>query len=511
MKVVVVEDEIRIREGICALIEKMFPEIEIAGSAENGRAGLECIRKSNPDIVIMDIKMPVMDGLEMLSEAQKCGHDPKVVVLTAYSEFSYAQKAVKLGVSDYLVKPIVVQEFAQTMRKVQNLCKQEQKRTPEMMGNLSNVLLGFLHGTTVLDDSMEKYLEQKFHIQRESPMLEVIIYIGNTYAEEKENQKRRVSKLLEQKTDIEYSLVELEYDSSLLLFLYHYPSRQEIERWYQHEIFRLQNLYQEWQISYGITEIIGIENIKEGYQQLLQYMDWNIVLGNDVLISYPKIRKIQTEVCIYPMELENQTKAALCIGDEKKVLEMIDKFHHYFSDGKVYTPKEIKESYVRFLWNILNIAKEIGSVRYGDINYQSLIDRIMGAKTSSELKNACDIVMDRVGMDQGKMEAISLPVRRARSMIHEFYADGITLAEIADRLNITQEYLGNQFHKELGENFSSYIRNYRIGKAKELLIATQMKQYEIAEKVGYTDAKYFARVFLKTVGMSPAEYRQQNR
>ena len=108
-------------------------------------------------------------------------------------------------------------------------------------------------------------------------------------------------------------------------------------------------------------------------------------------------------------------------------------------------------------------------------------------------------------------ESISLAVKKAQSMIHEFYTDGITLNEIADRLNLTQEYLGAQFHKEIGENFSTYIRNYRLSKAKELLIGTQLKQYEIAEKVGYTDAKYFARVFKECVGMSPAEYRKSNR
>ena len=95
-------------------------------------------------------------------------------------------------------------------------------------------------------------------------------------------------------------------------------------------------------------------------------------------------------------------------------------------------------------------------------------------------------------------------------MIHEFYADGITLNEIADRLSLTQEYLGTQFHKELGENFSTYIRNYRLAKAKEMLIGTQLKQYEISEKVGYADAKYFARVFKKSLGSSPRDFRNNS-
>ena len=131
MKVVVVEDEIRIREGLCKLIQKMFPEMEIVGTAENGQAGTACIETYMPDLVITDIKMPVMDGLEMLRNVQEKGLYPKVIVLTAYSEFSYAQQAVRLGVQDYLIKPVVVQEFVQVMGKIQQMCELEGKRTPD--------------------------------------------------------------------------------------------------------------------------------------------------------------------------------------------------------------------------------------------------------------------------------------------------------------------------------------------------------------------------------------------
>ncbi len=128
-----------------------------------------------------------------------------------------------------------------------------------------------------------------------------------------------------------------------------------------------------------------------------------------------------------------------------------------------------------------------------------------------ELKNTFEELFRCMDVSDGETGAVSLAVKKAQSMIHEFYADGITLNEIAGRLNLTQEYLGSQFHKELGENFSAYIRNYRLLKAKELLIGTQLKQYEISEKVGYTDAKYFARVFKECIGMSPAEYRKSHR
>lgn len=420
MKAVVVEDEILIREGLCRLMQKMFPDIAIEGVAGNGQEGLQYIERYQPDLVITDIKMPGMDGLEMLGKVQEAGLFPKVIVLTAYSEFEYAKQAVKLGVCDYIIKPVVVQEFVQTIRKVQNLCEQEQKRTPETMGSLEHIVSGLLYGVSVLDEKIEEFLEKKYQIARNTPLIELLIYMGDCFAKGREKKQQEMRRLLERR-DVRYCLVDMEYDKAILALLYGYPSRQEIERWYQNQILFQRRREQERHISYGMVEVIGARAVREGYQTLLPYMDWNIVLGDDVLISYPKIEDVQTDVCIYPVDLENQIKVAICTGEEEKIRGIIERFHAYFLDGKVYSPKEIKESYVRFQWAVLNIAKEVG------------------------------------------------------------------------------------------ESFSIYIRNYRLSKAKELLIGTQLKQYEIAEKVGYADAKYFARVFKECVGMSPAEYRKSNR
>ena len=151
MKAVVIEDEILIREGLCKLMKKMFPEIVITSTAGNGQEGLLCIERDKPDMIITDIRMPVMDGLEMITKMQRAGLFPKIIVLTAYSEFTYAQQAVKLGVNDYIIKPVVVQEFVRTIRKIQNLYEQEQKRTPDTMGSLENIVSSVLYGTSVLD------------------------------------------------------------------------------------------------------------------------------------------------------------------------------------------------------------------------------------------------------------------------------------------------------------------------------------------------------------------------
>lgn len=510
MRAVVVEDEILIREGLCKLLQKMFPDISIEGVAGNGQEGLRYIEEYQPDLVITDIKMPVMDGLEMLGKVQEAGLYPKVIVLTAYSEFEYAKRAVKLGVCDYIIKPVVVQEFVQTIRKIQNLYEQEQNRTPETMGSLEHIVSGLLYGVSALDDKIEEFLDKKYQIAETTPLIELLIYMGECFASGREKKHQEMRRILEQK-DIRYCLVDMEYDRTILALIYGHASRQEIERWYQNQILFQRRDERERHISYGMAEVIGAKAIREGYQTLLPYMDWNIVLGDDVLISYPKIADVQTEICIYPVELENQMKAAICTREEDRIDEITKRFQAYFLNGSMYLPKEIKESYVRFQWAILNIAKEVGCIAYQQVDQKKLLDHIMGAKTEEELQKSLEELLHHVRISGKGAEAVSLAVKKTQSMIHEFYADGITLSEIADRLNLTQEYLGSQFHKEVGENFSTYIRNYRLSKAKELLIGTQLKQYEIAEKVGYADAKYFARVFKECVGMSPAEYRKSNR
>ncbi|WP_289284876.1 response regulator transcription factor [Parablautia intestinalis] len=510
MKAVVVEDEILIREGLCKLMKKMFPEIIVVSTAGNGREGLSCVERDKPDLVITDIRMPVMDGLEMIAKMQEAGIFPKIIVLTAYSEFSYAQQAVKLGVNDYIIKPVEVREFVRTIRKIQNLHEQEQKRMPDTMGNLENIVSGILYGTSVLEKEMESFLEKKYGIAGDTPLIELLMYMGEEFENDRKRKRNEMCRILQDK-EVKYALVDMEYDKVILALIYGYSSKREIERWYQNQILFQNRGSIKQKISYGMIEVAGPGKIREGYHNLLPYMDWNIVLGADVLISYPHIADVQSEICIYPVELENQVKTAVCMGENEKVKEIIGKFHRYFLNGHVYSPKEIKESCVRFQWSVLNIAKEVGCIDYKKIDQKKLLDSIMNARTEGELEKTFEELLCYINVSGEETGAVSLAVRKARSMIHEFYADGITLSEIAGRLNLTQEYLGTQFHREIGENFSAYIRNYRMAKAKELLIGTQLKQYEISEKVGYTDAKYFARVFKECVGMSPAEYRKSNR
>ena len=149
----------------------------------------------------------------------------------------------------------------------------------------------------------------------------------------------------------------------------------------------------------------------------------------------------------------------------------------------------------------------MGKVQISEINQQELLSRIMNAKLREELTDASSLVLQKLASTQDT-DTTHLTVKRMKSMIHEFYRTGIMLDEISRKLDMTPEYLGTLFHRETGTTFSNYVKNYRISKAKELLVGTNLKLYEVAEKVGYSDPKYFSRVFKEITGQLPVEYRR---
>lgn len=511
MKVLVVEDEIRIREGISRLLTRLDSGYEMAGEAENGQQGYDLVCRLLPDIIITDIRMPVMDGLEMLEKIYGDGYTPKAIVLSAYSEFEYARQALKLGVTEYLLKPINLNDFSRALSNARMQVEKERMRQPEEMGSLSQIISGLLWGGLVADASVLAYVEQKYKIGPETAMLQICVYLGLNYDKHLDRASRQLKMLLSERTDISWCLLEVPYEKSIYIIIYGVKQINSVERWFQYEILS-DRFSSEGRAGVGCIQSRGIAGIKQAFATLAPYMDWNIALGEDVMISYPKITKVQTVPCTYPVELENQLKVAICTMEPEKVEKYVTQFHEYFLGGKIYAPKEIKECYVRFLWSLINIAKEVGSLDYQKLEQQKLLEAIMNARTRRELMLTSGGLLEKLKFQQSSEdEVVHLTVKRAKSMIQEFYQTGITLNEIADKLDITPEYLGTQFHKEMGVNFSTYIRDFRISKAKELLIGTQLKLYEIAEQVGYTDPKYFSRVFKECTGQLPADYRKAHK
>ncbi len=501
MKVLIVEDEIRIREGLEVLLGK-FQDLELVGIAEDGEEGLEAIRKWNPDIVITDVRMPNMDGLEMLKQVAAEGLKIKAIVLSAYSEFEYARQAIKLGVTEYLLKPVSVHEFSNAIENIRREIAEEQQRNPSQLGTLEHILQAILNNQLEINDEVLLYLQNNYHITEKQPYVILCVYIGSDYENSLETDKKYFQQTLSY-YNTSYAIIESEYHRSLILFMYGYQNANDLERWLQRQLLG----YSEQKLAVGWFEMNEIRNLRAGFDLLYPYMDWNISLNKRILISYPKIKNVQTAACIYPMDIETKVRLLMCNDyNAEKVMELVDKFHESFQDGQIYLPKEIKECYVRFLWAIIGLSKEMGYLKPEEIEQQAVLNLIMNAKIREELVAATNMVFSAIRADSE--ENIShLTVKKMQGLIKEYYRS-ITLEEIGSKLNVTPEYLGTLFHKEVGVSFSNYMKKYRINKAKELLCGTEMKLYQIAEEVGYTDSKYFSKVFKEITGQLPTEYRK---
>lgn len=160
MRIAVIEDERPIREGLVHILNKISPEYQVVGSAENGREGLILLEEQDPDLILLDIQMPDMNGLQMLKEARERGSMTKVVILTAYSDFDYAKKAIALGIENYLLKPVNLTELKNTLSKIKEEIFVEQRGKNSL--SLETVIKDALEGEYEEDSRLEETLLEKY-------------------------------------------------------------------------------------------------------------------------------------------------------------------------------------------------------------------------------------------------------------------------------------------------------------------------------------------------------------
>ena len=178
MRVVIVEDEIRIREGIIKLLSKTNDEFCLVGEAENGKDGLQLLCELKPDIVITDIKMPLMDGLQMLDKMQQAGLNTKAIVLSAYSEFEYARKAMKLGVTEYLLKPITYHCFMLALENVKHQVEKDRQDKPAQIGTIEQIFQFLVDGSLEINEELTSYLSNNYHIEKNQSFVVMCTYLG---------------------------------------------------------------------------------------------------------------------------------------------------------------------------------------------------------------------------------------------------------------------------------------------------------------------------------------------
>lgn len=505
MRIAIVEDEAVIRDGMANILQKIDPEYEVVGTAEDGERGYELIKRERPDLVIMDIRMPKMDGLTMLGKLWEEQISCRAIVLTAYSEFSYAKQAIDHGVDNYLLKPIKISELKRALQKTANEIRKVESQ--EKVLSLENIFMGCLTGQLEENPEMSHMMKLRYGFTMEEPVELFAVWLGDSYERQADRTAEILRRRAENAVGYRVFLQKNENNRMILMILYCLEEGKSFYQRYQKNVIPALERVLEKPVIYVWHRTQHLTDVSVAVKQMKKNREWNLYFAPETLISPEKINQWKLIPLKYPMELEEQAVQAMLKKNkrqlencEEKLLEML------YSGG--YSPKQIKETIVRFGWSLAN--KQWDRKETSELKIQKILGRLVEAVTWKEIHLEMGEFITLICGEQEQTEdnSVSRMVQKAKELIWKYYSEGITLEEAARKLFVSEEYLSTQFKKETGSSFTETVRHYKIEKVKQLLLDTPLKLNQIAELAGYSDPKYMSKVFKEEVGMLPSEFRK---
>jgi two-component system response regulator YesN len=519
MRIVVVEDGPKIRRGIVNLIQKISPSYQVVGEAANGRDGIRVMGDTRPDLVIVDIRMLEMSGLEMLQRLKEQGLRHKAVILSAYSDFSFAQQAITLGVSEYLLKPVSAEKLQRALAAIdRELGEESQKDQSSRFLTLKNIFQDLLLGKAGGGQELQRYSNGESGFDCSRPFVLIGACSGppadgpagerdRNRAREQAGLRQAFHELFTRQSRFQFLLFDVEIAGLTLLVL---TGRDPaaVAAFLESELRLEIGRYALPDLALGWVAVQYPEELHSKLQQLRELFRWTLIFGTGEILTPAKVARCATKPLVYPDDLEKQAMTAVSRNLYGDLLNIGAEFSAWWT-REPYPPEQIIGSFVRFIAMLTNLIKETDPELFKQVRQQELMQQVLNAFTMEQLKTALNDLMLRLMRSRAASRSnYGLIVSKALRLLEEHYHLGITREELAAKLHITPEYLSMLFDKEVGRSFTAYLKNYRINKAKELLTHTGMKIYEVAEAVGYADPKYFCRVFKEVTGIPAGEYQK---
>lgn len=510
MRIVVVEDEASIRNGLANMLPKINPGYEVVGVASDGEEGLEIVSRTRPDLVIMDIQMPGMDGLTMLAKLRKKSVQCKVLVLTAYSDFSYAKRAIELNIENYLLKPIKIPELKRTLDSIDAMLNEEkrQEMIQEHLLSLEQIFRAAFLAELPIDDALNKVTMEKYGVDVGESLTLFSIWLGEKHSA----CSAEVVKVMETCTgradDYKSVIMTSSRYQIVMTILYHVKHAERVRRRYGTSVVPVICRDLPFVPIFTWMECNGMKELPDALAELMKLREWNLNFAAGTLISPQLIRETVTVPLKYPIGLETELRQAILKNDKNACQQIFRRFIDACMK-EPHNPEEICEACVRYCIHIYSLVKTMGRMKDG-ISAQLMVGKITQAVSWEEIDEILEGLYMMILADDEEDADLSPLVKQARKMIEEYYSHGITLEELAQKLCVSEEYLSSQFKKETGASFTETIRKYRIDKVKELLLHSNLKLNQIADMVGYSDPKYMSKVFRDEVGMLPAQFRKVN-
>lgn len=522
-KVLIADDEIKVGQLVKRLIQWDRLGLTCIGLVTDGQTAYEKILSESPDIVITDIRMPVLTGLEMIQKASEQGVKCHFIVVSGYKYFDYAQKALKYGVEDYLLKPIDEDELNRQLQKIvteeeQREDKQQQVDQIEKKLEDSKYLRHKEFLRQILSQKQENIdaVNTEFGLQLENKCFRGLTFKLDRDIDVAENtqQMQFVLRKIMQKAEDAFSactidlIAAVQSNHSVQVLLNYFQTEQEnidnrITDFFNELSDYLEN-FQHYRITVGVSsEVESFEQISTAIEMSKEAAASRLFKGNGRRIEYCQEPHTLFSPKDFQNEYEEFAKAVETMQPDACQYQ-IHKCFRLASDKALFA----SEFYAMGLWLLRSTYEILEIADTFDVDVQQEV--LENLSTVADLRDYVIRQVQRV-ITESRSERENRerkPVLEAIAYMKEHFTEKITLEDVAATIGFNANYFSELFKKETGENFSNYLLGIRMEKAKQMLRDTKIPVYEIGESVGYKDAKYFSQQFMKVVGVKPAEYRK---
>lgn len=527
-KVILVDDEAEAIEVMETQIHWNELGFDVVGHADNGIKALELVEKLQPDVVLTDIKMPYMDGLELSRRLNRDYPNIYIIICTGYDKFAYAKEAVHLDVKEYILKPVQTVELSECLFELKHILdrKREEKLNDMKLENYfqeilpvlqSNLFISLIEGR-ISEEDCKRFLTVYQVSLKGSLFCCVEFHTSENHVPDGMNPlllsmsvEREIKKRLAEK----WRCQEFIYlgDTILVLGL---DSEEQIV-----QVTDECDRFCKWayrMMGAVVTAGVGIAcdnlfDINLSYESAREAVSYRVLYGTKRAINIREIMPKEQKMLSQPEESRmRELFRAIRVGNreriENAVRKEIEKLYKKTETLGQYSMStmEIVSSFYKFCANnSIDFHEVSGDVqilyeKVPQMDESSLTSWVMetALKINEKLKKARNSASVRLTME-------------AQDIVKEKYMDPeISLDVVCAVLGVSNSYFSSIFKKEMGKSFISYLTDYRMDVAAELILNTDEKSYIIAERVGYQDANYFSYVFKKKFGVSPSKYRAKH-
>lgn len=530
MRVLLVDDEIFTIRMLQNVIHWKELGLELAGYAQSGEEAYEKVVKDTPDIIISDIKMPGMNGLEFVKKVKNYNQGIKIILMSAYADFSYVQEGIRLKCSDYILKPIDESDLEKVLRKLILEIQGEKEQKTIVSKSASQLdkinLFHFMktgHGINKVKNAnpqgtMRRMLASEYAV--------FMIQVSNTTIDEY-NKMTNIEMVYEGyiSSILEKALASLEIEG--ILFDYEENSwtiivgnsqdrkREEIAR-------RLIEVMRE-ETGIGVNVCFSSfgrrpEELPELYAELQNLSKYSFYVGDTDILGYDYNCNKEELNEVRDIGVMRDIESAICKKDSEKIFAMLNEI---FELSKEYRPGGLSNIYEICYQVLLSVRRQIPEEEKMSETYRELFSlSYESLKQISSMKELKEKIMQVVGYMQcvsdsadsqksacERNKAYSDAVKESIELMEQRFKENLSLDEICDEVAVSKNYFCYLFKRETGRSVWNYLTELRMECAKQLLENSNMKSYEIAFQVGYDNPSYFSKLFKKYENVTPNEYR----